>query len=73
MVYFILQTEILAVPFQEHFKEVIGSVELVTSGNIPNPYYSPDFMRILLRDFLPQTGLWTALMLGNAFIIYSLA
>lgn len=56
-------------PFQRHFEDIIADAPVQDKGE-PNEYYSPTFMPNLVKLFLPQAHLWSALMLGNCTMIY---
>ncbi|KAM8725208.1 uncharacterized protein AB9X84_002076 [Acanthopagrus schlegelii] len=53
-----------ATPFDDHFKKVIQQAPLDTQGE-PNDYYCSTFIPKLLKHFLPQSVLWSGLLLGD--------
>ncbi|KAM8748584.1 uncharacterized protein AB9X84_013707 [Acanthopagrus schlegelii] len=53
-----------ATPFDDHFKKVIQQAPLDTQGE-PNDYCCSTFIPKLLKHFLPQSVLWSGLLLGD--------
>ncbi|CAM4598291.1 unnamed protein product [Leuciscus chuanchicus] len=51
-------------PFQRHFEHIIAEAPVHDEGE-PNEYHSATFMPSLVKYFLPQAPLWSALMLGH--------
>ncbi|CAM4566181.1 unnamed protein product [Leuciscus chuanchicus] len=52
-------------PFQRHFEHIIAEAPVHDEGE-PNEYHSATFMPSLVKYFLPQAPLWSALMLDGS-------